>query len=259
VPARVFCASHADVFDNQVPAEWRADLFDLIRATPWLDWMLLTKRPQNIRKMLPPDWGAGWRNVWLGVTAENQVEANRRLKLLRAIPAALRFVSAEPLLERVRLDLDGIHWVIGGGESGRERRHFDLDLGAIAARSMRHPRSGVLLQTGRRAACGRWRQGAGWAGVLRVSGAGAGAGAAMMRRLTLAVALVGLVVVLVGAQAPAVCAYGTAWPPGCVPFGWLGQPTRPAITPWPVAPWPASAAPVAPRYQCRATSWSACQ
>src|SRR5579871_6812298 len=59
---RVFCASLADVFDNQVPRAWRADLFALIRATPELDWQLLTKRPQNIIKMLPADWGGGYPN-----------------------------------------------------------------------------------------------------------------------------------------------------------------------------------------------------
>jgi protein gp37 len=58
---RVFCASLADLFDNQVPLEWRGDLFALIRECPRLDWLLLTKRPQNIKKMLPSDWGAGSR------------------------------------------------------------------------------------------------------------------------------------------------------------------------------------------------------
>jgi protein gp37 len=68
---RVFCASLADVFDNQVDPAWRADLFDLIRACDELDWQLLTKRPQNIRKMLPADWGDGYPNVWLGTTTED--------------------------------------------------------------------------------------------------------------------------------------------------------------------------------------------
>lgn len=63
VRPRVFCASMADVFDNQVDPAWRADLWSLIRVTPALRWLLLTKRPQNIRKMLPPDWGTGWPNV----------------------------------------------------------------------------------------------------------------------------------------------------------------------------------------------------
>src|SRR5258706_3411810 len=61
---RVFCASLADVFDNQVDPIWRCDLFELIRACDQLDWLLLTKRPQNIRKMLPTDWDTRYANVW---------------------------------------------------------------------------------------------------------------------------------------------------------------------------------------------------
>jgi protein gp37 len=76
---RVFCASMADIFDNKVPTSWRVDLWSLIRSTPALDWFLLTKRPQNIRDMLPTDWGEGWPHVWLGTTTENQEEANRRI------------------------------------------------------------------------------------------------------------------------------------------------------------------------------------
>src|SRR3954447_2382670 len=57
---RVFSASLSDIFDNQVPPEWRADLWDVIRQCSELDWLLLTKRPQNIVKMLPRDWGQGW-------------------------------------------------------------------------------------------------------------------------------------------------------------------------------------------------------
>ena len=95
---RVFCASLADVFDNQVPPEWREDLFALIRDCRRLDWLLLTKRPQNIRKMLPSDWGEGYRNVWLGVTAENQEWFDRRWKHLQDIPAVIKFISYEPAL-----------------------------------------------------------------------------------------------------------------------------------------------------------------
>ena len=98
---RVFCASMADVFDNQVPTSWRVDLWSLIRSTPALDWFLLTKRPQNIGDMLPTDWGDGWPQVWLGTTAENQEEANRRIPHLVAIPAAVRFLSVEPMVEPV--------------------------------------------------------------------------------------------------------------------------------------------------------------
>ena len=117
---RVFCASMADIFDNRAPPAWRTDLWALIRATPALEWQLLTKRPQNIAGMLPPDWGNGWSNVWLGTTAENQLEAARRIPHLIAIPAAVRFLSVEPMLEAIDLSfwLDRLHHVIVGGESG---------------------------------------------------------------------------------------------------------------------------------------------
>lgn len=104
---RVFCASLADVFDNAVPTEWRDDLFRLIASTPNLDWMLLTKRPGNIAGMLPFGWGAGWHNVWLGCTIVNQAEADRDIPKLLAAPAAVRFLSVEPLLGPVDLTLDG--------------------------------------------------------------------------------------------------------------------------------------------------------
>jgi protein gp37 len=106
---KVFCASLADVFDNKVPARWRDDLWHLIDQTPNLDWLLLTKRPQNIAKMLPteaigaPAWGSGWPNVWLGTTVENQEEADRRIPHLLAVPAVVRFLSCEPILGPVDL------------------------------------------------------------------------------------------------------------------------------------------------------------
>jgi protein gp37 len=140
---RVFCASMADVFDNQAPEAWRLDLWELIHRTPHLDWLLLTKRPQNMARMLPqpatlgfPAWGQGWPNVWLGTTAENQAEADRRIPHLLAVPAATRFLSCEPLLGPVDLSAwwknnvpcgsywhpNGLNWVIVGGESGPEAR-----------------------------------------------------------------------------------------------------------------------------------------
>lgn len=123
VRAKVFCASLADVFDNQVPGEWRADLFSLIRRTPNLDWLLLTKRPQNIGGMLPPAWGTGWHNVWLGTTAENQPEMNRRSAALLKHWAVVHFFSCEPMLSEIVLPPDVVArgkqaWVICGGESG---------------------------------------------------------------------------------------------------------------------------------------------
>lgn len=115
--ARVFCASLADVFDNDrsITSGWRGDLWHLIHRTPHLDWMLLTKRPQNIARFLRPEeygdlpaWGDGWPNVWLGTTVENQTEAERRIPHLLAVPAAVRFLSCEPLLGPVDLTLDSL-------------------------------------------------------------------------------------------------------------------------------------------------------
>jgi protein gp37 len=134
---RVFCASMADVFDNKVPTSWRVDLWSLIRSTPALDWFLLTRRPQNIRDMRPPDWGEGWPHVWLGTTTENQEEANRRIPHLVAIPAAVRFLSVEPMLEPIDVTpwlaqpshdkRAAISWIIVGGESGGGARPMHPD------------------------------------------------------------------------------------------------------------------------------------
>jgi protein gp37 len=122
---RVFCASLADVFDNQVDASWRDDLFvALIRKCNRLDWLVLTKRPENIEKMLPMDWGDGYSNVWLGTTAEDQKRFDLRWKRLKRIPATVRFISYEPALGPVRLPSSGSlpDWLISGGESGSGAR-----------------------------------------------------------------------------------------------------------------------------------------
>lgn len=113
---RVFCASLADVFDNEVPAEWRADLFRLIRKTPNLDWLLLTKRIGNAHEMMvdaieheldmgvdPAFDNVPWPNVWIGATIVNQAEADRDIPKLLQVPAAKRFLSMEPLLGPVKL------------------------------------------------------------------------------------------------------------------------------------------------------------
>lgn len=122
---RVFCASLADVFDNEVPEEWREDLLALVRATPNLHWLLLTKRIGNVQSMVPeglPD------NVWLGATMVTRAEFVRDLPKLKAINAAVRFVSAEPLLGDVGdVDLSGIDWLIVGGESGPHARPMKAD------------------------------------------------------------------------------------------------------------------------------------
>jgi protein gp37 len=88
---------------------------------------MLTKRPQNILKMLPAHWGDGYRNVWLGVTAENQTYFDQRWKLLQNIPAIIKFISYEPALGPLRLPKHGPlpDWLISGGESGGGARPLD--------------------------------------------------------------------------------------------------------------------------------------
>lgn len=103
--ARVFCASLADVFDNEVPTAWRVDLFRLIEKTPNIDWLLLTKRIGNAERlldeagrMMPESLRWPMPNVWLGITVVNQEEADRDIPKLLAVPAHKRFLSIEPML-----------------------------------------------------------------------------------------------------------------------------------------------------------------
>lgn len=159
---RVFCASMADVFEqNEALDEHRERLWDLISDTPMLDWLLLTKRPQNIIRMIPMSWTEDAPfNVWYGTTVENQHYADQRIPLLLSVPAEVRFLSMEPLLGPVNLfgydedegalrgpavivsggmtastpdsapegyddSYSGIDWVITGGESGPGSRPAD--------------------------------------------------------------------------------------------------------------------------------------
>lgn len=127
---RVFCASMADVFDSNWDYQTRIDMWNLIGATPNLDWLLLTKRPQNIAHMLPGSWGDGWKNVWLGTTSENQQEYDRRRLHLLSIPALVHFFSVEPMMSPIIRDIANERgkktWYICGGESGPNRRSFNL-------------------------------------------------------------------------------------------------------------------------------------
>lgn len=163
---RLFCSSLADVFEMPDPrvaalnaanlTRWRLELFDLIRATPLVDWQLLTKRPENVIDALLAahdeygrqpvsqgleDWIERWisgeapRNVWLGTTIEDQQRCDDRLPELLKVAARVHFVSAEPLLEAVRLPEQRfarsrnhtLDWIIIGGESGPGARVFHLD------------------------------------------------------------------------------------------------------------------------------------
>jgi protein gp37 len=172
---RVFCLSLGDWLDDRVPIEWLADLLKLIHDTPNLDWLLLTKRPENWERRLLlaenqavtshktdlssfiSDWIGSLppANVWIGTTVENQARAER-IPLLLSIPAKVRFLSCEPLLQSVDLKLrdhltlhspewtpqrhvesqrrmQNLSWVICGGESGPHARPMHPDW----ARSLR--------------------------------------------------------------------------------------------------------------------------
>jgi protein gp37 len=158
VRARAFASSMCDNFEDHptVIVELRK-LWPLIRATPWIDWLLLTKRYERIERSLPADWGKdGYPNVWLGVSVENQEYANLRIPALLQVPAAVHFVSYEPALGPVSFEtiytagddddfvswnvLTGqvggsmrqrqsefaLDWIIYGGESGSGYREHDV-------------------------------------------------------------------------------------------------------------------------------------
>lgn len=142
--ARVFCSSLADVFDNEAPEGQRERLWRLIEATPHLDWLLLTKRIGNALKMLPDNfYHATYPNVWIGATVVTQEEADRDIPKLLSIPAAVRFLSMEPLLESVAITHylsprgAAVQWVIVGGESGQKARPFVLGWGKDIVRQCR--------------------------------------------------------------------------------------------------------------------------
>jgi protein gp37 len=132
VPYRVFCASLADVFEDAPElAPWREQLWEVIRRTAWLDWLILTKRPENIASMLPDSWGYNrwgyWPNVWLGTSIEHNQTAERS-SILTAVPAHTHFISYEPAIgPGDEIPLEGIEWMIVGGESGPGYRVMDLD------------------------------------------------------------------------------------------------------------------------------------
>lgn len=153
---KVFCNSLSDIFDNEVRAPQREVAFTAWRNSPWLRWIVLTKRVPNIEKMLPSDWGAGYPNVGLVATTVTQDEFDRDAPRLLKIPAAWHGFSMEPQLEEITLpgwltDHPGSLWFITGGESrqavagernGGERPYdpmwaYTLTHAALTGRSMR--------------------------------------------------------------------------------------------------------------------------
>lgn len=152
VRRRVFCLSLGDVFEGRddlvLPRErlWR-----LIQETPALDWLLLTKRPH-----IAVSWtqSHGWpTNAWAGITVENQAMASERIPYLLQIPAPVRFLSAEPLLDSFEVPTRGIDWIIIGGESGPKARPFHLsDARELLAQAQQFPKIAVFVkQLGTRA------------------------------------------------------------------------------------------------------------
>lgn len=125
---RVFTCSMSDFFHEGADA-WRAEAWEVIKACQNLDWLILTKRPERVRTRLPADWGEGYPNVWLGVTCGCSASLDR-LPILRDLPAAVKFVSAEPLLERMnfRPHLDWIDWIITGCEQAKQGNRAVMDL-----------------------------------------------------------------------------------------------------------------------------------
>ena len=115
---RVFTCSLSDFFHVKAD-EWRPRAWEIIKNTPHLVYLILTKRPELIYKRLPSDWGSGYENVFLGVSVGCNQTLNK-MDTLRNIPCRLRFLSAEPLLEDIsqKINLDFFGWVITGGESG---------------------------------------------------------------------------------------------------------------------------------------------
>lgn len=142
-PRLIFTCSWSDWFHKDADP-WREEAWDIIRQTPQHTYQILTKRPGRIKRHLPADWGNGWPNVWLGVSVESQ-EYITRAGVLAGIPAAVRFLSCEPLLGRLTFrwaawhplsrdrdtnHLDGLrrhfHWLIVGGESGPGHRTVEI-------------------------------------------------------------------------------------------------------------------------------------
>jgi protein gp37 len=122
---RIFVNSMSDLFHAKVPLSFQRDVFQVMAETPQHTYQILTKRSLGLaRRAEHLDWPA---NVWMGVSVESAAELVR-VDHLRRVGAAVRFISAEPLLGPLGTGyLDGIHWVISGGESGPESRPVDAD------------------------------------------------------------------------------------------------------------------------------------
>jgi protein gp37 len=121
-PRKVFVNSMSDLFHDDVPIEFIARVWDVMKDTPRHTYQILTKRPERMAEVLAKPTFEILRNVWLGTSIEDS-RVLHRLDAIRRVPAAIRFVSLEPLIGSVAEgDLTGIHWAIVGGESGPRAR-----------------------------------------------------------------------------------------------------------------------------------------
>ena len=129
-PRRVFVNSMSDLFHDQVPEEFIERIFDVMRCETQHTFQVLTKRPERMRDIARREVAENGylpNNIWLGVSAEDQATADERIPVLLDTPAAIRFVSAEPLLRPIDLErYPSLDWVIVGGESGHGARPCDL-------------------------------------------------------------------------------------------------------------------------------------
>ncbi|MCW6034918.1 phage Gp37/Gp68 family protein [Spirulina subsalsa FACHB-351] len=122
-PSRIFVNSMSDLFHEDVPLEFIREVFSVINKTPWHIYQILTKRHQRLDDLSSQlDFP---QNVWLGVSVENQNYVER-IEYLRRVPVSVRFISCEPLLGELQLNLTDIHWVIVGGESGHKHRPIQI-------------------------------------------------------------------------------------------------------------------------------------
>jgi protein gp37 len=121
-PRTIFVNSMSDLFHDKVSDAFILEVWHVMRDTPRHNYQILTKRPERMAKLISKKVKKILPNVWLGTSIENS-EVAERIDHLRAVPAAIRFISFEPLIGPVgKIDMSGIHWAIVGGESGRSAR-----------------------------------------------------------------------------------------------------------------------------------------
>jgi protein gp37 len=125
LPRRIFVNSMSDLFQDGVPREFIRRVWNVMERAAWHTYQVLTKRPENMLACIESERLASLPNVWLGTSVENADYVDR-IAVLQKIPAAIRFVSFEPLLGSIgRISLRDIHWAIVGGESGPSARPMD--------------------------------------------------------------------------------------------------------------------------------------